>query len=166
MSNCVSCTSLRVRLAMCIVCCARNRLAPWGWSKKIETCWSNFKCFNVKKFYVCALVGVLIEWFYEMHGARMKIQSWSWYCVILSSFVLWHCFFFFFFDAPQYKDVTQFAYWLCISRLNNSVVWKCHDKTISPSIYTKWRWAPFCSTVMACNKPLCSKNFLQNIQVH
>ena len=27
----------------------------------IETCWSNFKCFNVKKFYVCALVGVLIK---------------------------------------------------------------------------------------------------------
>jgi len=30
-------------------------------SRKIETCWSNFKCFNVKKFYVCALVGVLIK---------------------------------------------------------------------------------------------------------
>jgi len=42
---------------------ARNRVAPWGWSKKIETWWSNFKCFNVKKFYVCALVGVLIKWF-------------------------------------------------------------------------------------------------------
>jgi len=38
---------------------ARNRVAPWRWSKKIETCWSNFKCFNVKKFYLCALVGVL-----------------------------------------------------------------------------------------------------------
>ena len=27
---------------------------------RIETCWSDFKCFNVK-FYVCALVGVLIN---------------------------------------------------------------------------------------------------------
>jgi len=26
----------------------------------------------VKKFYVRALVGVLIKWFYEMHGATMK----------------------------------------------------------------------------------------------
>ena len=51
---------------------ARNRVAPWGWSKKIETCWSNFKCFSVKRFYVCALVGVLIKRFYEMHGATMK----------------------------------------------------------------------------------------------
>jgi len=40
---------------------ARNRLAPWGWSKEIETRCSNFKCFNVKTFYVCALVGVLIK---------------------------------------------------------------------------------------------------------
>jgi hypothetical protein len=28
----------------------------------IETCWSDFKCFNVKKNYVCALVGVLIKY--------------------------------------------------------------------------------------------------------
>jgi len=41
---------------------ARNRVAPWGWSKKIGTCWSNFKCFSVKKFCVCALVCVLIKW--------------------------------------------------------------------------------------------------------
>jgi len=27
---------------------------------RLETCWSDFKCFNVK-FYVCALVGVLIK---------------------------------------------------------------------------------------------------------
>ena len=54
---------------------ARNRVTPWRWSKKIETCWSNFKCFNVKKFYVCALVGVLIRWLYKMHGATMKIVS-------------------------------------------------------------------------------------------
>ena len=26
-----------------------------------ETRWSDFKCFNVKKCYVCALVGVLIK---------------------------------------------------------------------------------------------------------
>ena len=32
-----------------------------GSLRMIETCWSNFKCFNVKKFYVCALVGVLIK---------------------------------------------------------------------------------------------------------
>ena len=51
---------------------ARNRVAPWGWSKKTETYWSNFKCFNLKKFYLCALVGVLIKWFYEMHGATIK----------------------------------------------------------------------------------------------
>jgi len=28
---------------------------------RIETCWSDFKCFNVKKFCLCALVGVLIK---------------------------------------------------------------------------------------------------------
>ena len=27
---------------------------------RIETCWSDFKCFNVK-FYICALVGVMIK---------------------------------------------------------------------------------------------------------
>ena len=93
MSYCVSCSSLRVRLAMCVVCCAtgdwlcvscvvhtnvilaRNSVAPWGWSKRDETDWNNSKCFNVKKFYVCALVGVLTKWFYEMHGAMMKIIS-------------------------------------------------------------------------------------------
>jgi hypothetical protein len=53
---------------------ARNRLAPWGWSKKIETCWSNFKCFNVKKFYVCALVGVLVKWFYMIVNANLCIN--------------------------------------------------------------------------------------------
>jgi len=26
------------------------------------------------KIYVCALVGVLIKWLYEMHGATMMIQ--------------------------------------------------------------------------------------------
>ena len=28
---------------------------------RIETCWSDFKCFNIKKCYVCALIGVLIK---------------------------------------------------------------------------------------------------------
>jgi hypothetical protein len=28
---------------------------------RIETCWSDFKCFNVKHIYVCALDGVLIK---------------------------------------------------------------------------------------------------------
>ena len=40
---------------------------------RIETCWSDFKCFNVKKFHVCALVGVLIKCLYEMHGATIKM---------------------------------------------------------------------------------------------
>ena len=31
---------------------------------RIETCWSDFKCFNVKKNYVCILVGVLIKWYH------------------------------------------------------------------------------------------------------
>jgi len=81
----------------------------WEWSKKIETRWSNFKRFNplnaelnpichllallgahhifqvsglrvnVKKCYVCTLVGVLIKLFYEMHGATMKI------CIVVRS---------------------------------------------------------------------------------
>ena len=29
--------------------------------------------FQHKKFYICALVGLLIKWFYEMQGATMKI---------------------------------------------------------------------------------------------
>ena len=33
-----------------------------------------FSC-NVKKTYVCALVGVVIKWLYEMHGATMKTVS-------------------------------------------------------------------------------------------
>ena len=45
---------------------------------RIETCWRDFKCFNVKKYYVCALVGVLIEWLYEMHGATIKISALFW----------------------------------------------------------------------------------------
>ena len=49
---------------------ARNRVAPWRWSR-IETCWGDFKCFNVT-FYVCALVGKLIKWLYEMYGATIK----------------------------------------------------------------------------------------------
>jgi len=28
--------------------------------------------FYVKKFYICALVGVVIIWFYEMHGATKR----------------------------------------------------------------------------------------------
>jgi len=32
----------------------------------------HFKCFNVK-FYVCALVGMLIKWLYEMHGATVDM---------------------------------------------------------------------------------------------
>jgi len=24
----------------------RNLRTPWRWSEKIETCWSDFKCFN------------------------------------------------------------------------------------------------------------------------
>jgi len=28
----------------------------------------------IQKFYVCALVGVLIKWLYEMHGAMIKIH--------------------------------------------------------------------------------------------
>ena len=30
------------------------------WHLRIETCWSDFKCFNVK-FYVSALVGVIVK---------------------------------------------------------------------------------------------------------
>jgi len=41
---------------------------------RIETCWSDFKCFNVK-FYVSALVGVIMKWFYKMHGATKKIDK-------------------------------------------------------------------------------------------
>jgi len=40
---------------------------------RIETCWSDFKCFNVK-FYVSTLVGV-IKYFYKMHGATIKIVN-------------------------------------------------------------------------------------------
>ena len=29
--------------------------------------------FNAKKFYICASVGVLIKWLYEMHCATVKI---------------------------------------------------------------------------------------------
>ena len=39
---------------------------------RIETCWSDFKCFNVT-FYVCAFVGVIIKLIYEMRGATIKI---------------------------------------------------------------------------------------------
>jgi len=42
MSYCVSRTSLRVRLAMYVVCCATG-----DWSQSPVVCWSNFKCFNV-----------------------------------------------------------------------------------------------------------------------
>ena len=35
---------------------ARNSVLPED-DLRIETCWSDFKCFNVK-FYVCALVGI------------------------------------------------------------------------------------------------------------
>jgi len=55
------------------VALARNSVAPED-DLRIETCWSDFKCFNVK-FYVCALVGVLIKLFYEVHGATIKIQT-------------------------------------------------------------------------------------------
>ena len=30
-----------------------------------------------QKFYVCALVGVLIKWLYEMHGATIKTGTYS-----------------------------------------------------------------------------------------
>ena len=53
-------------------------MAPWGWSKKIETCWSNFKCFNVERFYVCALVGVLIKCLYS----RFPLGSFPGVCFI------------------------------------------------------------------------------------
>jgi len=38
---------------------ARNNIAPED-DLRIETCWNDFKCFNVK-FYVSALVGVIIK---------------------------------------------------------------------------------------------------------
>ena len=53
MSYCVSRTVLRMRLTVgvcCVLCCVR-----------------------CKKFYKCALVGVLIKWLCEMHGATIKI---------------------------------------------------------------------------------------------
>jgi len=34
---------------------------------KIKRLKSDFKCFNVKNFYVSALVSMLIKWLYEMH---------------------------------------------------------------------------------------------------
>ena len=34
--------------------------------------------FHYKQFYVCALVGVLIECLYEMHGATIKIVKVCW----------------------------------------------------------------------------------------
>jgi len=40
---------------------------------RIETCWSDFKYFNVK--ILCALFGVLIKLLYEMHGATIKIVN-------------------------------------------------------------------------------------------
>jgi len=33
--------------------------------------------FQYKQFYVCALVDVLIKCLYEMHGATIKIESYS-----------------------------------------------------------------------------------------
>ena len=39
-----------------------------------ETCWSNFKCFNVKKFYVCALVGVLIKCHYFLISSYLGFE--------------------------------------------------------------------------------------------
>jgi len=38
----------------------------------METCWSNFKCFNVK-FYVSALVGVIIKMI--LQNARCNIKD-------------------------------------------------------------------------------------------
>jgi len=32
---------------------ARRSIAPWWWSKKIEICWSDFKCFYVEFIYKC-----------------------------------------------------------------------------------------------------------------
>jgi len=49
---------------------ARNSVAPWRCSWD-QTCWSDFKCFSMK-FYICALVGMLIKWLYEMHGSMIK----------------------------------------------------------------------------------------------
>jgi len=39
---------------------ARNSVPPWS-DLRIETCWNDFKRFNVKKLYVCVLVCVLIN---------------------------------------------------------------------------------------------------------
>jgi hypothetical protein len=39
---------------------ARNSVAYPKDDLRIEICWSDFKSFNVKKCFVCALVGVLI----------------------------------------------------------------------------------------------------------
>ena len=35
------------------------------------------------KFYVCALVGVLIKWLYEMHDATIKISNKNLICKIV-----------------------------------------------------------------------------------
>jgi len=51
------------------------KIAPTCFDLFRSSSGSNFKSFNVKKFYVCALVGVLIRRFYEMHGATMKIAN-------------------------------------------------------------------------------------------
>jgi len=32
----------------CNITLARNNKAPWWWSDKIKTCWSDFKCFMWK----------------------------------------------------------------------------------------------------------------------
>ena len=101
---------------------ARNRVAPWGWSKKIETCWSNFKCFNVKKFYVCALVGVLIKLFYEMHGATMKIKKKK---LVICSRLLWQTV-----GSYQLSYTRRYSHcnfvvgmWVCVTLGAQTVLW-------------------------------------------
>jgi len=39
---------------------------------RIETCWNDFKRFNVK-FYVSALVGAIIKVIFKIHGSTIKI---------------------------------------------------------------------------------------------
>ena len=47
---------------------------------RIETCWSDFKCFNVK-LYICASVGVLIKWMWSY----LKIPGWPYSLVIIGT---------------------------------------------------------------------------------
>ena len=74
LSYCVSRTPLRIHLTMCDVCYV-NVEAFLLLSRLVLVLFvnaSNFLLSFCYKFYVCALVGVLIKSLYKMHGATIK----------------------------------------------------------------------------------------------